>query len=84
MKIKGYLNPVEFMNTLINLIINDFDNITFSRENLSFRATFKLKEENEIKIEEENEKDEENGEDEEKNITEGLDLFRKHYRNLWD
>lgn len=23
-------------------------------------------------------------EDEEKNITEGLDLFRKHYRNLWD
>ena len=22
--------------------------------------------------------------DEEKNITEGLDLFRKYYRNLWD
>ena len=32
---------------------------------MSFRATFKLKEENEKKIEEESEKDEENGEDEE-------------------
>ena len=32
---------------------------------MSFRATFKLKEENEKKIEEESEKDEENDEDEE-------------------
>ena len=32
---------------------------------MSFRAPFKLKEENEKKIEEESEKDEENGEDEE-------------------
>ena len=66
-KIIGDFNAIEFMCTLINIIGNgnDCEQISFSKENLSFRATFKLKEENEIKIEEENEKDEENGEDEE-------------------
>ena len=66
-KIIGDFNAIEFMCTLINVIGNgnDCEQISFSKENLSFRATFKLKEENEKKIEEESEKDEENGEDEE-------------------
>ena len=55
------------MCTLINVIGNgnDCEQISFSKENLSFRATFKQKEENEKKIEKESEKDEENDEDEE-------------------
>ena len=65
MKIKGYFNPVEFMNTLINLIINDFDNITFSKENLSFRAIFELKQFSEIYTSDDNEENDEEKEDEE-------------------
>ena len=66
-KIIGDFNPIEFMCTLINVIGNgnDCEQISFSKENLSFRATFKLKEENEKKIEKESEKDEENEENEE-------------------
>ena len=66
-KIIGNFNPIEFMCTLINVIGNgnDCEQISFSKENLSFRATFKLKEENEKKIEKESEKDEENEESEE-------------------
>ena len=64
-KIKGYLNPVEFMNTLINLIINDFDNITFSKENLSFRAIFEPKQFSEIYKSDDNEENDEEKEDEE-------------------
>ena len=64
-KIKGYFNPVEFMNTLINLIINDFDNITFSKENLSFRAIFEPKQFSEIYKSDDNEENDEEKEDEE-------------------
>ena len=64
-KIKGYLNPVEFMDTLINLIINDFDNITFSKENLSFRAIFEPKQFSEIYKSDDNEENDEEKEDEE-------------------
>ena len=63
--IKGYLNPIDFMNNLVNKIENkfkkNFPNTVISDENLRFEVTFEIENDDE-------------GEDEE--ITMQMELFK--------